>query len=109
MAKKNWLLVIAFIVLLILIGFGGPYFTSLWFKNYKAKINKNGKEIKAVLFKKNEHKGNSLHYKYSFQNKVYKNSEANETSFFDKINVGDTLDVLLDSTNPSESYILYQE
>jgi hypothetical protein len=109
MTIKSWLSLIAFILLLMLIGVEGPYFTSLWFKNYKAKINKNGKEIKAVISKKNEHKGNSLHYKYSFQNEMYKNSESNENSFFDKINVGDTVNILLDSTNPSESYIIYQE
>lgn len=105
MKKKEWLSLIGFIILILAILYGGPYLSSSSDKHYRKKINQNGIAGKAIVFLKKTHKGNTVHFKYNFKNNSYKNNEQNN-SLFDVLNVGDTINVFLDSTNPSASYII---
>lgn len=103
--NKGWLSLIGFIVLLFLIFFGGPLLSKTIFKNYRKKIDKNGTQCSAIVYLKKTHKGNTVHFRYSYKGNFYKNHEQNE-SLFDVINIGDTIPIMLDSTEPEGSYIL---
>lgn len=105
MPKQGWYQLAAFILLMAVIGIGGPYLSSLYNKKYKNDITKNGTAVNAVVFQKKTHKGNTVHFKYRFKDETYKNHEQND-SLFESLNIGDSITILLDSTDPSESYIL---
>jgi len=105
MRKKEWLSFIGLIILILVILYGGPYLSSLSDRNYRNKINQNGIAARAIVFLKKTHKGNTVHFKYDFKNNSYKNNEQDD-SLFDVLNIGDTINIFLDSTNPSASYIL---
>jgi len=60
---------------------------------------------KAVVFSKHTNKGRSVHFKYYFKNTEYRNDEQND-SLFKALELGDIIDILVDSTNPSASYII---
>jgi hypothetical protein len=105
MQKKGWLTLTGFILLIVAILYGGPYLSLLVDNDYRKKINQNGIADKAVVFLKKTHKGNTVHFRYNYKNDIYKNNEQND-SLFDVLNIGDTINIFLDSTNPSASYIL---
>lgn len=103
--NKGWLSLIGFFVLLILIFFGGPLLSKTIFKNYQKKIDRNGTQGSAIVYQKKTHKGNSVHFRYSYKGNLYKNHEQNE-DLFNLISVGDTILIMLDTTEPGNSYIL---
>ena len=107
MPRKGWISLIGFLCMLFVIGYGGPQLSAYIFRTYKEKITKNGATVKAQVYLKKTHKGNTIHFKYRFKNEVYRNNEENDP-LFEKINIGDSIIILLDSTRPSKSYILTQ-
>ena len=104
-AKNGWLWLVALLLLLICIFYGGPLLSSYIDKKHRNKIEKNGKITRAIVFLKKTHKGNTVHFQYYYKNKLYKNNEQND-SFFNELNIGDSIYILIDSTSPSSSYIL---
>ena len=104
MQKKGWLSIAGFILLMIAILYGGPYLSSSLNENYRKGIKKNGVKNEAVVISKRSHKGNSVHFKYTFKGLKYINHEQND-SIFESVRIGDTIEILLDSTEPSKSYI----
>jgi hypothetical protein len=105
MSKRRWFTLAGFMLLIIAILYGGPFLSSLVDKNYRKKIDRNCIVSKAVVYLKKTHKSNTVHFKYQFNNIEYKNNEQDDL-LFKKLNIGDTINILLDSTNPSASYIL---
>lgn len=105
MKKRVLINLIGFVLLMLAIGYGGPYISSLLNKRYRQRIDNNSVTTKAFVYKKNSHKGKTVHFRYYFKNKVYNNNEQN-SFLFKQLSLGDSIYILLDSTNPSASYIL---
>ena len=103
--KKGWLSLAGFALLMTSVFYGCPYLMSVAGNNYRKKIKQNGIETKAVLFRKNTHKGKFVYFKYRFKDKEYKNHEKSDI-FFQELNIDDTISILLDSSDPSASYII---
>jgi hypothetical protein len=105
MPRKGWLTLVAFLVIFFGILCGGPKLSAYIFRKYKEKIDKNGAIVKAQVYLKKTHKGNTIHFEYLFEDEVYRNHEQNDP-LFEKVNIGDSIMVLVDSTKPSNSYIV---
>ena len=105
MPRKGWLTLVAFLVIFFGILCGGPKLTAFIFRKYKEKIDKNGAIVKAQVYLKKTHKGKSTYFRYYYKNRVYKNHEQS-TSIFEAVEIGDSIMVLIDSTKPSNSYIV---
>jgi hypothetical protein len=105
MKNKGWLSLAGFVLLLFLIIWGGPFLSSTIDKNYRKKINENGIDCLAEVFLKKTHKGNTVHFKYYYKGVLYRNNEQND-SLFNMLNIGDTIYIKLDTTNPDDSYII---
>ena len=105
MKTTGWLSLIGFILLVLLILFGGPFLSKSYDKNYREAIDKNSTLAAAEVFNKKTHKGNSVHFKYYYKDKLYTNHEQND-SLFDALRIGDVIVVVIDTTNPEDSYVL---
>src|SRR5688572_20491646 len=105
MPRKGWLTLVAFLVISFGILFGGPKLTAFIFKKYKEKIDKNGATVKAQVYLKKTHKGKSTYFRYHYKNRVYQNHEQS-SSIFKAVEIGDSITILIDSTKPSNSYIV---
>jgi hypothetical protein len=105
MPKKGW--ITSAIALIIFFGImcGGPRLKAFLIRKYKEGIDKNGTEVKAQVYLKKSHKGKSTYFRYHYKNRLYKNDEQS-TSIFEAVEIGDSIMVLVDSTKPSDSYII---
>lgn len=83
----------------------GPMFSRWYFRKYKEEVDQNGVPGMAAIVGKNSHKGNSVNFRYRFKNKAYTNREANEHCY-EKMEIGDSVEIMLDSLHPRNSYIL---
>ena len=102
---KGWLSLIGFVVLLGLILFGGPRLSNYLNARYRENINRNGAFCVAEVIQKRTHKGNSVHFRYKYKGAIYKNHEQDD-SLFNSVSIGDSIKILLDSTNPGNSYVV---
>ncbi len=96
---------LAFILLMLLIMIGGPRLSAYLTKNYKEKIDEHADTCKAYVYLKKTHKGNTVHFRYYYRNRPYKNDEQND-EWFDRLRIGDSITIKLDSTDPGSSYII---
>ena len=103
--KKLFLSLFIMAVIATSIGVFGPMFSKKMFENYRKKIDKKATSGRAALTGKNSHKGNSVYFRYEYKGKTFTNSEANEYCY-DKAEVGDSIDIRLDSVSPGNSYII---
>ena len=104
-AKKDLLTLIGGILMVCAIAYGGPCLSSVIDNNYRKKIDRNGLVTKAVVVSKSTHKGRSVNFRYYFKDIQYTNNEQND-SLYKALDLGDIIDILIDSTNPSASYII---
>lgn len=105
MKRKNWVSLLAFILLLLAIFFGGPIISKLYDRNYRSVIDKNGVITKAVIYDRKTYKGKTIHFSYSYNGLEYSNNEQSECLFY-LLNIRDTIIIKVDSTQPQNSYIL---
>ena len=105
MKIKGWLILPGFILMMLVIYYGGKFLSRSYDKNYRETIDKNSTLTVAEVYNKKTHKGNTVHFKYYFKDNLYKNNEQND-SFFKTLTIGDLIIVVLDSTNPEDSCIL---
>jgi len=105
MKRKNRVSLIAFIILLLGIFYGGPIISKIYGKNYRASIDKRAAIVKAVIYNRKTHKGKTVHFSYSFKGLKYSNNEQSECLFY-LLNIGDTILIKIDSIRPQNSYIL---
>jgi len=89
---------------------GGPYMTELFNKIEEKKIDDNGARIKAAISKKNDaSKGNVLVYQYVFKNNSYISRESCNKQFYAQLMVGDSVEIVLDTTNHNASYLILNQ
>jgi hypothetical protein len=105
MPKKGWISLIAVFCMFFGIIFGGPQLNAYLFRKYKENIDKNGTIVNALVYLKKSHKGKSTHFRYRYKNQIYRNHEQN-SDIYKALEIGDSITILIDSTNPSDSYIL---
>lgn len=103
--KKFILNLIGLALLCTAIGVFGPMFSRWDFRKYKEKVDQNGVPGMAAISGKNSHKGRSVYFRYSFKNKVYTSREPNKYCYY-KMEIGDSVEIMLDSLHPRNSYIL---
>ncbi|WP_446753369.1 DUF3592 domain-containing protein [Terrimonas alba] len=64
-----------------------------------------GAIVRAQVYLKKTHKGKSTYFRYYYNNRVYQNHEQS-TSIYKAVEIGDSITILIDSTKPSDSYIV---
>lgn len=89
---------------MLAIAFGGPFLSSELDEKYRKQIDKNSAIVPGIVYQKKSHKGNTVHFKYRFQSRTYKNNEQNDLHY-DALDVGDSILVKVDTLEPSKSYI----
>lgn len=91
-------LVICFIVF-------GPKLSKWYGKYYNDQINKNGKIIKGEILGFSYNRGSYIHVRYYYNSIKYelKEMQSNEK---DTYVIGQEVNVMLDSTDPHESYVV---
>lgn len=57
-----------------------------------------------MVFKKTQIKGHQVHYRYGYNEKTYEVDEQNG-DYYEILNIGDIIDIKIDTTNPKNSYI----
>ena len=108
MIKKLWsylLCLIGFFLLFVGIPIGGPMLSRAYGKYCKEKIDRNGVAIKAVVRSKSYNKGRYIRYSYWFDGTKYTDHEQSD-SLYELYNAGDTIDIMIDGTNPENSYVI---
>lgn len=96
---------LAFLMLLYFISAGGPWLSKKAFEKEKESIDKNGLAIKAIIKGKRQFKGHLVSFSYVYKSNHYTNEEQDE-NYYDKANIGDSINVKIDTLNPVKSYIL---
>jgi hypothetical protein len=91
-------------ILLTLILYGGPMLSRKLDRDYKNDIDKNGKILRAVIISKRQHKGHLVSFQYSLNGKNYKNEEQ-DASYYEYLDIGDSVLIKVDTTSPKQSYI----
>jgi|GEM_PF-5417359 len=96
---------IAFLLILFTVLYGGPRLSSYLHRKYKRSIDKNAIEISAMVYQKKTHKGHLVMFRYVYKSKEYRNREQ-DNELFEKLSIGDSIRIIIDTTDPSSSYIL---
>lgn len=96
---------LAFVLLLAAILFGGPRLSAVLGKSYRKGVDEHGVGVAAVVYQKKTHKGDKVCFRYRYEGQTYENHEQDK-GWFKKLDVGDSIQILLDSTAPGDSYIL---
>ena len=104
MPKTGWIMLLGLILLLLLIGYGGPYLSSVLEKKYRKDIDKNASIVQAVVYLKKQQKGHKVYFRYFFQNRTYTNRQQSNL-LYEELKLGDTIQIKVDSLNPSKSYV----
>ena len=99
-----WYVYICAILLLCLIIFGGPRLSRYYKERYQENVRKHGVSVRAMITGKNTHKGSTVKFSYFFRDRRFNNRESNP-DLFDRYNEGDSVYILLDSTDPAKSFI----
>jgi len=107
---KNWfrLLFFPFILFLGIIAgilLGGPALSGYLKESDRKAVDKNGAIVKAVIYRKNAHKGRSVYFKYFYKGVQYNGSEDG-TDLYDDLNSGDNIVIKIDTLNPENAYII---
>ena len=104
MPKTGWIMLLGLILLLLLIGYGGPYLSSVLERNYREEIDKNAAIVKGIIYRKKTHKGKTVHFRYSWGPQTYTNHEQSNI-LYKELDIGDTIELKMDTLNPSSSYV----
>jgi hypothetical protein len=99
-------MLLGLILLLLLIGYGGPYLSSVLERNYREKIDKNAAIVKGIIYRKKTHKGKSVHFRYSWRQQTFTNHEQSNV-LYRALDIGDSIELKLDTLNPSNSYVFF--
>jgi hypothetical protein len=94
-----------FILILIGILYFGPLGQKELEKSFRKGIDKNGYITKALVSEKRYLKGHYVVYRFYYKGENYKNKEQSN-ELYESLNIGDSIDIRIDSTNPDDSYIL---
>jgi hypothetical protein len=82
----------------------GPRLSAHIEKSEQKKVDKNPVLIKAIIVRKRSHKGKSVYFRYQYKGETYTNSKGG-TFHYNRLDIGDEIEIRLDSTNPGNSYI----
>ena len=107
MFKKIILTLTSLLIPLLIIWFGGGYLQIYLSEKYVKEIKKNGLLYEAIISNKNTHKGKFVYFKYNYNDENYENNEKSN-SLYEHMNLGDSVDIMLDSIHPYNSYIIVQ-
>lgn len=105
MYKKILITSASLLIPLFIIWYGGGYLQIYLSKKDRMEIKKNGILNKAVIYNKNTHKGKFVYFRYVYNHEIYENSEKSNSLYYE-LSLGDSVNILLDSTNPYNSYII---
>lgn len=104
--KSQWILSLLLLTaILCLVAFGGPWLSKKVFESEKKIIDKNGVTVKAVISDKRQSKGHLVYFTYVYKSSIYTNREQ-DGGYYETANIGDSIDIKIDTTDPGKSYIL---
>ena len=110
--KMTWPRLLLYFAGVILLGwaiyFFGNKLSNKIDMNLRASVDKSTVITKAIVTRKSSHKGKSVYFKYEYKGRTYKNSEAGQF-YYDNLDVGEKIEINLDSTDPGNSYIAWPE
>lgn len=106
--KKQFIFcLLAGIALLFDILYGGPKLSAYAFNEEKKTIDKNGLELRAIVSEKRQAKGHLIYFKYNSKDRIYSTREQDGDNY-EVVHVGDSIDIKMDTTNPTDAYILHK-
>lgn len=105
MRSGNVFYFVLFIIVMIIVSWGGPLLSAWSGRRYKERVDSNGKVIDAVVYKLKTHKGKTVHYQYNYNDREYTNNDQSD-SLFNQLRAGDVVVIKIDSLEPEDSYII---
>jgi hypothetical protein len=102
---KHWLSLILFFVLLAVIFIGGPASSRYIKESDRKAVDKNSAIVKALVYSKSSHRGNTIYFMYFYKEGRYKASESG-SDFYDNLECGDNILIKIDTLDPENAYII---
>ena len=110
--KYTWIHVFFTCIVAVSIGcgiyYGGKFISKEAFNYDKRQIDKHGLLIKAEVSNKRQLKGWYIYFNYIFKDRPYSEREMN-MDYYEKVEIGDVIDIKIDTTDPKEAYIITHE
>ena len=102
---SNIICLTLFILILVGILYFAPLGQKRLEKSFRKGIDKNGYITKALVSGKRYLKGHYVVYRFNYKGENYKNKEQSN-ELYETLNIGDSIDIKIDSADPDDSYIL---
>lgn len=85
--------------------FGGIAFLRWLDRGDRSRIDRNGAQVQAIVYRKTYQKGHLVYFEYTYKGLKYYNHEQGN-DLYDTLELGETVTIKLDSTAPEDSYII---